>query len=479
MPRTANAEEFYVTSDRFVQECLRHEGSLFTPGRTIWAREPVEELYGRFVGSPDESKGVDFTTKLVGQLAGAPAAVFQLAAEMYYVLLVPQHTDGGVRRAAVEAVLNASPEPVAIPAELAELQGGIASYGAALTQRFNQYVFLCEFARAWVRREVGEREELLNDGFVFQAFLADVPHKGAQSQVEALLHLVFPDVFEPIVSVDMKTRIAAAFPEFAEDPAAPVDRQLQAIRAGLTPELGEDFDFWDERVAHRWQDDSLDAPDQAWLFQSNPDYYDIDRALQELPEIEWTVRGWMGSVHTGDRAYVWRSGRQAGVVAIGTVTAEPAESGPNPVERSYWVQPDRYGFDDVEPRIRVSIDRIVEPPLLRTTIREDAVLSNLAVIRAPRGTLYAVPPEHEQRLLELIAGGEPQTIRYFVLLQRSSGSAYESDHEGSVYHWTPSFFRRLETLVRKPPGAVRLLQSRIGYRRTDILRSRAGRASRY
>jgi hypothetical protein len=362
VPRTANAEEFYVASDRFVQECLRHEGSLFTPGRTIWAPGPVEDLYERFVGSPDESKGVDFTRKLVGQLAGAPAGVFQLAAEMYYVLLVPQHTDGGGRRAAVEAVLNASPAPVAIPTELADLQGGIASYGAALTQRFNQYVFLCEFARAWVSREPADREELLNDGFAFQAFLADVPHKGAQSQVEALLHLVFPDVFEPIVSVDMKTKIAAAFTEFVEDPVAPVDRQLQTIRAALTPELGENFDFWDERLADRWREQETNALGQAWLFQSNPAYYELDRALRELPEIEWTVRGHLAAVHAGDRAYVWRAGPEAGVVALGTVLTEPAESPPAPEDRPYWREPDKYGFDKVEPRIRVRIDRLVEPP---------------------------------------------------------------------------------------------------------------------
>jgi len=449
VPRTANAEGFYVASDRFVQECLRHEGSLFTPGRTIWASGPVEDLYERFVRNPDESKGFDFTRKLIGQLAGAPADVFQLAAEMYYVLLVPQHTDGRARRAAVETVLNASPEPVAIPTELADIQGGIASYGAALTQRFNQYVFLCEFARAWVSREPADREELLNDGFAFQIFLADVPHKGAQSQVEALLHLVFPDVFEPIVSVDMKTKIAAAFPEFAKDAGAPVDRQLQAIRSGLTPELGEDFDFWDERLTSRWRDQHPE-PGQVWLFQSNPAYYELDRALRELPEIEWTVRGHVAQVHAGDRAYVWRAGPQAGVVALGTVLTEPVESPPAQAERPYWREPDKYGFDKVEPRIRVRIDQLVEPPILRTTLQDDPVLLNLSVIRAPRGTVYEVPPEHEQRLQELLAGGQPQAIRYFVLLQRSSGSAYASDEEGSVYHWTPSSSGAWKRLSESP-----------------------------
>jgi hypothetical protein len=134
---------------------------------------------------------------------------------------------------------------------------------------------------------------------------------------------------------------------------------------------------------------ALEADDQAlgqaWLFQSNPRYYDLDRALRELPAIEWTVRGHVASVHAGDRAYVWRAGPQAGVVAVGTVLSEPAESAPRPEDRPYWREPDRYGFDKVEPRIRVSIDRIVDPPLLRTMLREDPVLSDLTVIKAPVG----------------------------------------------------------------------------------------------
>ena len=62
-----------------------------------------------------------------------------------------------------------------------------------------------------------------------------------------------------------------------------------------------------------------DAGEQAWLFQSNPEYYELDRALRELPAVEWTVRGHVASVHVGDRAYIWRAGTHAGVVAVGTV----------------------------------------------------------------------------------------------------------------------------------------------------------------
>lgn len=245
--------DFYVGAERFVEECLRREGSLFTPGHAIWSERWISELYERFVGSPDESKGVDFTTKLLGQLSGAPADVFQLAAEMYYVLLAPQYTDGAGKRAAVEAVLNASPEPVAIPADLLlGLEVGIASYGAALTRRFDQYVFLCEFARAWVSLPPADREALLGEPFEFQSFAVQVPHKGAQAQVEALIHMVFPDAFETTVSLDQKKKIAAALAEYVGDQTAPLDRQLQEIRAALTPELGENFSFYDEPLVSRW-----------------------------------------------------------------------------------------------------------------------------------------------------------------------------------------------------------------------------------
>ena len=75
-----------------------------------------------------------------------------------------------------------------------------------------------------------------------------LPRKGASSQVEALLHVVFPDTFEPIVSVPVKQKIAAAFSEFVDDLNAPLDDQLALIRASLAPEHGDDFSFYDPIV---------------------------------------------------------------------------------------------------------------------------------------------------------------------------------------------------------------------------------------
>lgn len=259
MPHVKGREGFYDACELFVGNCLRRGRSLFTAGSEIWVPEPVSVLYERFVENPDEAKG-NFVPKLVGQLEGTSADVVQLAAEMLYVLLLPQDTAGAGKRELVEEVLRASPEPVTVPDELAgALDRGIASFGAALAHRFRQYVFLCEFARSWVALQSGERGELLGDGLAFQEFLKTVPRQGAQSMVEALLHIVFPDSFEPIVSVESKSKIASAFAEYVDDPAAPLDVRLQAIRAVLTPEFGADFNFWDEGLAERWQGDQKNA----------------------------------------------------------------------------------------------------------------------------------------------------------------------------------------------------------------------------
>ncbi len=271
MPRSRDADGFYVASVLFVDQCLRHEQSMFTPGRDIWSPGPVNELYRRFVENPDESKD-DFTVKLVRQLQGGSPEVFQLAAEVLFVLLMPQDTDAATRRKGVETVLSASPEPVELPNDLAAaFDGGIASYGAALTQRFNQYVFLCEFARAWTELDAQERDDLLSDAYRFREFVFSLPRKGASSQVEALLHMVFPDDFEPIVSVDAKQQIADAFAEYAEDPAAPLDQRLASIRAALEEERGHDFDFYDDDLAAAWRG-VTHGTRHAWLIRGANDH---------------------------------------------------------------------------------------------------------------------------------------------------------------------------------------------------------------
>ena len=78
-----------------------------------------------------------------------------------------------------------------------------------------------------------------------------------RAQRHALLHLVFPDIFEGSVSDEDKNAIAAAgaFARFLTESTDDIDRKLQHIRRGLEAELERDFDFYDPDLRIRWDPD--------------------------------------------------------------------------------------------------------------------------------------------------------------------------------------------------------------------------------
>ena len=263
--------DFTSVAGRFVDQCLRADGSLFTPGQSVWTRAHVDDLYRRFVENPDETPNASFPEKLLSQTEDADPLVVQLAAEVFYVLLLPQASGGSTKRAHISAVLAGAPSLAPLPTDLAiPLDGGIASYGAALAHRFPQYSFLLEFARSWKRLESGERETLLTDPWRFRDHLLTLPRKGASSQVEALLYMAFPETFEPIVSVDTKQKLVSAFREHVVDSEAPIDRQILEIRHALTPLYGERFSFYDGDVRPQW-DIKGAAGTHAWFLRGAND----------------------------------------------------------------------------------------------------------------------------------------------------------------------------------------------------------------
>ena len=74
-------ESAYAAAGAWVDCALRADGSLFTPGETIWTRDLLGELHRRFLNRPDDSKR-PFLQKQEVQLSGSPAEVCQLMAEV-------------------------------------------------------------------------------------------------------------------------------------------------------------------------------------------------------------------------------------------------------------------------------------------------------------------------------------------------------------------------------------------------------------
>ncbi len=197
---------------------------------------------------------------------------------------------------------------------------------------------------------------------------------------------------------------------------------------------------------------------QAWTFQANPNIYDIDRAVRELNQIEWTVRQNRKRVHADDRAYVWRSGPQAGVIATGRVATEPTDSPPDRAEDRFYLQRD--DFSKVEARVKIVIEEVLDDPLLRTELREDPILKDLGILHFANATVHEVKPREEARVRELLglAGMtspvEPFTVDSIVRAATKDPRRLQLDDE--IY---ASVFAALQSgkhlILTGPPGTAK------------------------
>ena len=260
------ADRVYEAAQAWVDAALRSDSSLFTPGEAIWSSRWLRELRERFLDQPDESK-MKFLEKLRGQLDDGPPEVRQLMAETLYLhLLIVSTKNGSNKRHTIDTVLNWSSSPVTIQEDLvAALTPGIANPGQYFhVKRPNQVGFLIEFVEQWKELGASEQTRLLDDPWEFKDFatgrelrsktLMDEPNS-YRTQREALLHLVFPDTFEAIVSSNHKHWIAGAFAKFVAEPAEDVDRRLAQIRPEIEARYGSGDDvYYRSEVRAVWDD---------------------------------------------------------------------------------------------------------------------------------------------------------------------------------------------------------------------------------
>jgi AAA domain (dynein-related subfamily) len=244
----------YDAAHRWAEECLRNEGSLFTPGRMVWT-ETNAVAFAERVG-PEPPMTGSFEKKLRWQVDPLAPEVRRYAAELLYVLVLPDESTGGDRsRQIIEIPLEGVDPAVSLPADLSAALDSdrVANYGPGKNQRPNHLKLLAQWVVAWKQLEPRERERLLSDPWAFRDFIERYRTSSGGMEVEAILHLIFPDAFEYALAPDAKLAIAERFngvPGVQE--AENIDRKLFAIRAATTQLLGEELDLYGEPARRIW-----------------------------------------------------------------------------------------------------------------------------------------------------------------------------------------------------------------------------------
>jgi hypothetical protein len=148
---------------------------------------------------------------------------------------------------------------------------------------------------------------------------------------------------------------------------------------------------------------------QWWIFQANPKFYNIDDVIHDLPEITWMVKHEAMRASVGDRVFFWRAGREASVIALGTIVEEAKLRENLQAEEQYILNNERLG--GTQYRVLVRIDERLQEPLLRTAIAADPRLKDLMILRFANYSTFKIAPHHADAILELIENIEQPPLQ--------------------------------------------------------------------
>ena len=268
--KTGNGEErVYAAAQEWVNRALRGDDSLFTPGAAIWTGHWLNRLHDLYNQQADPTVP-GYYGKLEGLMAGGEPEVYQLMAELlYFQYLIHHGMTEATQLSNIKKLLEWSDQPIDLPDHLvAALTPGIANLGGQYSQGLTHYVgYLIELAQRWKELSIEQQSRILADPWQFKEFSSGETfrHELFQGQLyltqrNALLHLIFPDIFEPVVSERHKHLIVEKLSStsFVNEGGADIDRRVLQIRQTIESELGKDFDFYDEGIVERWWLNALD-----------------------------------------------------------------------------------------------------------------------------------------------------------------------------------------------------------------------------
>ena len=262
MARFRDAEQILTAADHWKQKCLLGEGSLFTK-RQLWTRTNLEELKTRYVDKLDDTSSDSFLVKLERQLANASDDAKCLWAEMAWVYHLIQHRQAfapASKRERVFEVWSWSGHDLPQDHELLHdvvLGSGVVKTGTAYnTLSWMEFRFFVVAMREWYSLDANERESLINRAWDFASWLDETEFAKNRMLRHAILFLIFPDEFEPIVSNQNKRLIISRLhrgDRLNASKPMEIDRALLTIRQRLENEYPGEVHFHISPIKELWK----------------------------------------------------------------------------------------------------------------------------------------------------------------------------------------------------------------------------------
>lgn len=278
--RLAETERIVIAAETWQKRCLEAPGSLFAE-RPLWSRETFEELRGLYVENPDEGD-TGFFEKLENQLKpGSPEAKCLMAEMTWVVYLIDSNTRADTKLDRIATVWKWSGRDFPDRHELLKPEVlGAGAVHVAHHRIWKEYQFLVVAMLEWTMLANNEREALLGRPWDFASWLDGTELAEGSTLRHAILYLLFPDEFEPIISRAHKKKIVHLGDKRAGEPYRPrvaldeaildIRRRLEAVSDNREFHFHQQpfVQFWDDKKADSWFRDRFGDRDW-WLMNMN------------------------------------------------------------------------------------------------------------------------------------------------------------------------------------------------------------------
>jgi hypothetical protein len=139
------------------------------------------------------------------------------------------------------------------------------------------------------------------------------------------------------------------------------------------------------------------------MFQFNPETYDWFGWIRSKPETEqWLTSRYIRFICKDDKAVIWCSGENGGILAMGLVTTYPQKSALAPEQALHYRKKDDVMKFLKKPSVIIKYTKLfVDRPILQDKCRKDKILSSMDVFKNPEGTNFKIAKKHWNRIIDL------------------------------------------------------------------------------
>ncbi|MDA3938396.1 MAG: EVE domain-containing protein [Spirochaetia bacterium] len=174
------------------------------------------------------------------------------------------------------------------------------------------------------------------------------------------------------------------------------------------------------------EDDRTDEESSYWIFQGNPQLFDVETYLDSKNSITWKVSRYQNEITVGDIVLLWKSGENAGVYAEGIVTDAPSKHIKDDAPE-LWI--DGKASDDTATTIKCAINltkHFVFNPILRKKIQAEEWGKDISIIKNSQGTNFKITAQNYHSILSLFVEPFDKDMNIILYGPPGTGKTYNT-----------------------------------------------------